>query len=216
MVTSKRISNFGLPGPGTPRASLRIRRTSRTGSARVDGVSTQRSPVTSSILPPCSDGSEAPRLITASIRSTRRTSPDADRLAAPAPFRDNGNDDTTVAFMQIAQFMQQNITGLVPGRNYLFSLEYNSRRASTDNPLVELTLNGTKVNTFPDPDMFPDGIVLPVGGMGVTGIRPRFPTPRRVRICCSSCRPRPQWAGIRPSCSTMSAWSPWLAVTTSS
>ncbi len=89
--------------------------------------------------------------------------PNPDHQANPAPFRDNGNNDTTAAFMQITQFMQQNITGLVPGTNYMLSLEYNSRTASTDNPLVELTLNGTKVETFPDPDMFPDGIVLPVG-----------------------------------------------------
>jgi len=93
--------------------------------------------------------------------------PNPDHQAAPAPFRDNGDNDTTVAFLQITQFMQQDITGLVPGTNYVLSLDYNARNCCNGGlPVASLELNGTTVEDFPDPNDFPDGVVYPTGEGG--------------------------------------------------
>ena len=49
-----------------------------------------------------------------------------------APFRDNGNNATQVAFLQGAAGMQQEITGLTPGTEYTLSFDYNSRNCCGD------------------------------------------------------------------------------------
>ena len=121
MVTSKRISNFGLPGPGTPRAANPADITDWIGSGGRGVNPTQPGDL---FNPSAVFGWVGGPTANHGINPVNtENDPDPNHQAAPAPFRDNGNDDTTVAFMQIAQFMQQNITGLVPGTNYLFSLQ---------------------------------------------------------------------------------------------
>jgi hypothetical protein len=81
-----------------------------------------------------------------------------------APFRDNGDNDTSVAFMQGAATLEQEVTGFVVGKQYVLQLDYNSRICCNDFPQVEMTLDGELFEDFPDPDLFVDGIVEPVRG----------------------------------------------------
>ena len=79
-----------------------------------------------------------------------------------APFRDNGDNDTVAAFIQNTGLIQQDVSGLEVGANYLLSFEFNSRNCCGDQPMAGLLLNGNAVADFPDPGEFDDGLVPPV------------------------------------------------------
>ncbi len=81
----------------------------------------------------------------------------------PAPFRDNGDNDTTVAFLQGTSSLLKEISGLTVGANYTLSLDYNARDCCGDYPVPQLKLNDTLVPGFPDLAVNPDGVVFPVG-----------------------------------------------------
>ena len=77
---------------------------------------------------------------------------------AGAPFRDNGNNTTNVAFMQgNGSTIGQTITGFEPGENYRISFDYNSRNSGSGAPQVGVTatIGGGS---------FIDSSVPPVGG----------------------------------------------------
>jgi hypothetical protein len=93
----------------------------------------------------------------------RGINPVAPGGANDAPFRDNGDNDTTVAFLQGTSSLVKEISGLTIGGNYTLSLDYNARNCCGDFPVPELSINGMVVPNFPDPDLNPDGVVLPVG-----------------------------------------------------
>ena len=82
---------------------------------------------------------------------------------APAPFRDNGDNDTSVAFLQGAATLEQDVTGFVVGTEYTFSLDFNARNCGGDFPIGTVLLNDVVIASsaalFPDP-----GAVIPVGG----------------------------------------------------
>ena len=80
----------------------------------------------------------------------------------PAPFRDNGDNDTAVAFMQGAATLEQEVDGLVVGESYTLSLDFNSRNCCGDVPTAELTLGNDLIEDFPGEE-HEDGII-PVGG----------------------------------------------------
>jgi hypothetical protein len=89
--------------------------------------------------------------------------PTTDPNNAPAPFNDNGDNDTTIAFMQGTATLEKTVTGLSVGQSYLLSLDYNARNCCGDFPMPTISLNGNLVPNFPDPTTAPDGVVLPVG-----------------------------------------------------
>ena len=80
-----------------------------------------------------------------------------------APFRDNGDNETFVAFLQGNSSIQQDVTGLHVGTDYVLSLDFNSRNCCGDAPVAEILLNdivvGSSAGLFPDP-----GAIPPVGG----------------------------------------------------
>ena len=80
-----------------------------------------------------------------------------------APFRNNGDNDSFVAFLQGDSSIQQDVTGLEVGTEYVLSLDFNSRDCCGDFPIAEILLNDTIVGS--STDLFPvPGSVPPVGG----------------------------------------------------
>ena len=77
----------------------------------------------------------------------------------PAPFRDNGDNETAVAFLQGTASLEQTIEGLTPGEAYTLSLDYNARNCCGDNPIAEVLIDGAPI----DEVLGDDGLVLPVG-----------------------------------------------------
>jgi hypothetical protein len=87
-----------------------------------------------------------------------------------APFRNNGDNSTRVAFLQSGitideSWISQSIAGFVVGQNCLLSLDLNSREAVGDtfvNPTATILLNDevllSSTSLFP-----PDGGIPPVG-----------------------------------------------------
>ena len=79
---------------------------------------------------------------------------------APAPFRDNGDNDTAVAFLQGTATLSQTIEGLTPGEAYTLSLDYNARNCcGGDNPIAEILIDDEPIDEL----LGDDGSVLPVG-----------------------------------------------------
>ncbi len=81
-----------------------------------------------------------------------------------APFRDNGNNGSSVAFMQGASTLTQTINGMEVGKTYTVSLDFNARNCCGDAPVGELLINGELIEDFPGNGLT-DGIVTPVGGL---------------------------------------------------
>jgi MYXO-CTERM domain-containing protein len=81
---------------------------------------------------------------------------------AQSPFRDNGNNATPVAFLQGASSLEQDISGLTIGQEYILSLDFNARNCCGDIPIAELLLDGQLIEDFPGDDLL-NGIE-PVGG----------------------------------------------------
>ncbi len=80
----------------------------------------------------------------------------------PAPFRDNGDNDTHVAFLQGESFIEQDITGLAVGTDYVLSLDFNSRNCCGDMPIADVLFNGQVIAS--SADVFGDpGAIPPVG-----------------------------------------------------
>jgi len=79
-----------------------------------------------------------------------------------APFRDNGANDTTVAVMQGASTLEQDLVGMIVGQEYVLSVDFNARDCCGDFPVATIALDGVLVaatsELFPDP-----GAVIPVG-----------------------------------------------------
>ncbi len=80
-----------------------------------------------------------------------------------APFRDNGDNSTAVAFLQGTASLGQVISGLEAGEEYTFSIDFNARNCCGDVPVAELLFDGDLVDNFPG-DEFDGGVVEPVGG----------------------------------------------------
>lgn len=80
----------------------------------------------------------------------------------PAPFRDNGDNNTAVAFMQGAATLEQEVEGFVVGEEYTLSLDFNARNCCGDVPIAELFLGSELIEDFPGED-HEEGI-FPVGG----------------------------------------------------
>lgn len=76
-----------------------------------------------------------------------------------APFRDNGDNDTHVAFLQGAAELTQSVTGLSIGQEYRLSWDFNARDCCGDFPIGELLLNG---DSFAAGDFEEE--IFPVGG----------------------------------------------------
>ena len=74
----------------------------------------------------------------------------------PGPFRDNGANDTHVAFIQGTAFIEQEVTGFDVGSEYVVSFDYNSRNCCGDVPIASILLDGETLITT-------DGGVAPVG-----------------------------------------------------
>ncbi|MDG2383169.1 MAG: PEP-CTERM sorting domain-containing protein [Pirellulaceae bacterium] len=75
-----------------------------------------------------------------------------------APFRDNGDNETAVAFLQGSASLTQFVEGLTIGEEYTLSLDYNARNCCGDTPVAELFIDGDIVSEFNE-----DGFVEPVG-----------------------------------------------------
>jgi hypothetical protein len=82
---------------------------------------------------------------------------------ADAPFRDNGDNQTSIAFQQGASYIEQAVSGFTVGADYVLSLDFNSRNCCGDVPIGTIYLNGieagSSVDLFPEP-----GGIPPVGG----------------------------------------------------
>lgn len=81
-----------------------------------------------------------------------------------APFRDNGNNTTHVAFLQGVSYIEQTIGGFSVGSDYTLGLDFNARNCCGGAlPLATVKLNGIVAGSstalFPPP-----GGVIPVGG----------------------------------------------------
>jgi hypothetical protein len=83
--------------------------------------------------------------------------------AGDAPFRDNGGNTTSIAFLQGNSSIQQVLSGFTVGQDYVLSLDFNSRNCCGDFPTAVIMLNdqvaGSSAELFPAP-----GSVPPVGG----------------------------------------------------
>ncbi|MCA9211858.1 MAG: PEP-CTERM sorting domain-containing protein [Planctomycetales bacterium] len=77
----------------------------------------------------------------------------------PAPFRDNGDNETAIAFLQGTATLEQTIEGLTPGEAYTLSFDYNARNCCGDNPIAEVQIDGFPIDEL----LGDDGLVLPVG-----------------------------------------------------
>ena len=83
---------------------------------------------------------------------------------ANSPFRDNGDNLTSVAFLQGASSLAQTVPGLDEGGVYVLSLDFNARNCcGNEVPVAELLLDGVLVQDFPGNGL-DDGAVFPVGG----------------------------------------------------
>ena len=80
-----------------------------------------------------------------------------------SPFRDNGQNDTHVGFLQGAAFLEQEISGFAVGQEYVLSLDFNSRNCCGDFPIGTVLLDGEVVASSMDLP-FPGGGIVPVGG----------------------------------------------------
>jgi hypothetical protein len=68
-----------------------------------------------------------------------------------------------VAFLQGTSHIEQAVSGFIPGREYVLSLEFNARNCCGDIPIANLFLNGIPAGS--STDLFPaPGGVIPVGG----------------------------------------------------
>jgi MYXO-CTERM domain-containing protein len=83
-----------------------------------------------------------------------------------APFRDNGNNTTSVAFLQGASAIEQTISGLTTGGEYVFGMDFNARNCCGDPvgmPIGTILVNGEVVGS--SADLFPEpGAIPAVGG----------------------------------------------------
>ena len=80
------------------------------------------------------------------------------------PFNDNGNNRTGVAFMQGTAKIEQEVSGLTVGEEYVLSLDFNARNCCGGGipaPQLDLTWNLSKISPGPQ---FTDGQVTPAGG----------------------------------------------------
>jgi hypothetical protein len=83
---------------------------------------------------------------------------------ANSPFRDNGDNLTSVAFLQGAASLGQIVSGLDEGGVYVLSLDFNARNCcGNEVPVAELLVDGFAVEDFPGNGL-DDGAVFPVGG----------------------------------------------------
>ena len=76
-----------------------------------------------------------------------------------APFRDNGDNDTSVAFLQGDSSIQQQLTGFTVGQDYVLSLDFNSRNCCGDFPIATILLNdivaASSTELVPEPGAVP-------------------------------------------------------------
>jgi hypothetical protein len=80
-----------------------------------------------------------------------------------APFRDNGDNTSSVAFLQGVSSIEQTVSGFVVGQPYVLSLDFNARNCCGDFPIGTIFLNGIQAGS--STDLFPDpGSIIPVGG----------------------------------------------------
>ena len=73
---------------------------------------------------------------------------------AGAPFRDNGDNSTNVAFIQNIGSLSQTVTGLTVGQLYELAFDYNERSTNGGGTTVTATMAG---QTFTDPNNNPVG-----------------------------------------------------------
>ena len=78
----------------------------------------------------------------------------------PAPFRDNGDNETQIGFLQGGASIEQTIEGLVPGTEYTLSLDFNARVCCGDVQAPMLLIDEEPLIDFPFED---DEIVESVG-----------------------------------------------------
>ena len=84
--------------------------------------------------------------------------------AGDAPFRDNGDNVTSIGFLQGTASIEQDISGFTIGQDYVLSLDFNARNCCGDMPIATVELDGEVVAS--SADIFPpDGAVPPVGGV---------------------------------------------------
>ena len=77
--------------------------------------------------------------------------------------RDNGDNSTSVGFIQGAASIEQDISGFTIGQDYVLSLDFNARNCCGDMPIAMVELDGAVVAS--SEDIFPPtGAVPPVGG----------------------------------------------------
>ena len=82
----------------------------------------------------------------------------------PAPFRDNGDNDTTVAFLQGTAHIEQVISGFTPGTEYTVGLDFNARNCCGGAlPIANVLVDGEVIGSSLDLE-FPGGGIIPVGG----------------------------------------------------
>ena len=80
------------------------------------------------------------------------------------PFNSNGNNRTGIAFMQGTAQIEQEVSGLTVGKEYVLSLDFNARNCCGGGiPGAELDLDLEPLEDFPGPQ-FTDGQVTPAGG----------------------------------------------------
>ena len=79
-----------------------------------------------------------------------------------APFRDNGDNDTSVAFLQGDSSIEQQMSGFTIGQDYVLSLDFNSRNCCGDFPIATISLNGIVVGS--STDLFPEPGGVPAVG----------------------------------------------------
>ena len=79
-----------------------------------------------------------------------------------APFADNGNNTSAIAFLQGTASLSQIVSGLTPGETYVLSFDYNARNCCDDVPIPGLLIDQDPVADFPPDDQI-DGLA-PVGG----------------------------------------------------
>ncbi len=93
-----------------------------------------------------------------------------DYIANPGPFRDNGDNDTYIAFLQGNTYIEQVVRGLVIGQQYDLTMDFNARNccaaegAPLPLPFAEVLIDGSVVATSDDFG-FVDGGVEPVGDL---------------------------------------------------
>ena len=78
----------------------------------------------------------------------------------PAPFRDNGDNETQIGFLQNGASIEQIVEGLTPGTEYTISLDFNARNCCGDVQVPTLLIDEEALIDFPFED---DVVVEPVG-----------------------------------------------------